>query len=405
MNSFPLSHKISMLRSDIRGSVYAEALRMQKEGKKVLKLNTGNPAAFGFTMPDSVRSALLAGMDGAVPYCDLRGMEEARETILSYHRSKNIADIDIDDIFLANGVSEMVQMVLLSFLNEGDEILLPSPNYSLWENCTHLAGGVPVFYRCREENDWFPDPADIEKKITKKTRAILLIHPNNPTGAVYSKELIQEILAVARKHDLALFCDEIYDRLILDDVCHVSPASLAPDLLSVTFNGLSKSHIICGFRCGWAVIAGPKQKRAGIQEGLTRLCAMRLCANTLSQLVVPAALQDPESTRAMLVPGGRLYEQREATCSVLESIPGISFVKNRAAFYLFPKLDKERFHISDDRKFALDLLHAKNLLIVPGSGFAWDENDHFRIVMLPEPQVLRQAMMDLGDFLSDYRQD
>ncbi|MBR3838043.1 MAG: aminotransferase class I/II-fold pyridoxal phosphate-dependent enzyme [Clostridia bacterium] len=404
MTNSGISDKLTLVHSDIRGPVYEEALRMQNAGKKVLKLNTGNPAAFGFAMPESVKEALTRGMDGAVAYCDLRGMPESRRAILSYHTGKGIKDLEMDDIFITNGVSEGVQMVCLSYLSYGDEILLPSPNYSLWENCTHLAGAKPVFYQCREENQWMPDPEDIRSKVTAKTRAILIISPNNPTGAVYSKEVMEEIIAIAREHDLAIFSDEIYDRLVMDGLKAISPASLAPDLLTVTFNGLSKSHIVCGFRCGWMVFSGPKEKRLPLEEAVTKLCSMRLCSNALAQLVVPAALEDPESTREMLVPGGRLYEQRETTCSVLEKIEGISFVKNRAAFYLFPKLDKERFGIHNDQQFALDLLHAKNLLIIPSSGFGWKGNDHFRIVMLPEKEVLRSAMEDLGDFLSDYKQ-
>ncbi|MBR2615067.1 MAG: aminotransferase class I/II-fold pyridoxal phosphate-dependent enzyme [Clostridia bacterium] len=404
MNHPTVSDKLTLVHSDIRGPVYEEALRMQAAGKKVLKLNTGNPASFGFSMPDSVRSALLEGMDRAVAYCDLKGMPEAREAILAYHLKKGIREINEDDIYLSNGVSEAVQMVCLSYLSYGDEILLPSPNYSLWENCAHLAGARPVFYRCDEENEWMPDPEDIRRKVTDKTRAILIISPNNPTGAVYSKEMLEAILAIAKEKNLAVFSDEIYDRLVMDGLEAHSPASLAPDLLTVTFNGLSKSHVVCGFRCGWAVFSGPRELREPLEEAITKLCSMRLCSNALAQLTVPAALADPDSTRAMLQPGGRLYEQRETTCSVLETIDGISFVKNRAAFYLFPKLDKEKFNIRDDKQFALDLLHAKNLLIIPSSGFGWKGNDHFRIVMLPEKEVLKRAMEDLGDFLSDYRQ-
>ena len=404
MNQTVISDKLSLVHSDIRGPVYEEALRMQAAGEKVLKLNTGNPAAFGFTMPESVRSALVSGMEEAVAYCDLKGMPAARDAILSYHQKKGIRDITEDDIFLTNGVSEGVQMVCLSYLSYGDEILLPSPNYSLWENCAHLAGAKPVFYACREENDWMPDLEDMRRKVTDKTRAILIISPNNPTGAVYSKETLEEILSLAREKHLAVFSDEIYDRLVMDGLEAHSPAALAPDLLTVTFNGLSKSHVVCGFRCGWAVFSGPKELRRPLEEAVTKLCSMRLCANALAQLTVPAALNDPESTRAMLLPGGRLYEQREATCSALEQIDGIHFVKNRAAFYLFPKIDKEKFNIRDDRRFALDLLHAKKILIIPSSGFGWKGNDHFRIVMLPEKEILKRAMNDLGDFLSDYKQ-
>lgn len=395
--------KLLHVRSDIRGPIYEEALRMQAAGAKVLKLNTGNPGTFGFTMPESVKRALTEGMDRAVPYCDLKGMPEAREALAAYHRSKGLSEFDEDDIFLGNGVSEIVQMVTTSFLNNGDEILLPTPGYSLWDNCTYIAGAKPVYYLCDEKNGWNPDPADIRRKITPKTRALLVINPNNPTGSVYSEEILRELVGIAREYELAIFSDEIYDRLCLDGVKATSIASLCPDLLTVTFNGLSKSHVLCGFRCGWAVVNGPAAMKVALKDGLTKLCAMRLCANALTQLIIPAAMQDTGYTRQMLLPGGRLFEQREATCSVLEKIEGVSFVKNRAAFYLFPKLDKSIYPIESDTEFALELLHAKNLLVIPGSGFGWNGNDHLRLVMLPEKEILKKAMEDLGDFLDDYR--
>ncbi|MBQ3865815.1 MAG: aminotransferase class I/II-fold pyridoxal phosphate-dependent enzyme [Clostridia bacterium] len=398
-----MTDKISHVRSDIRGPIYLEALRMESAGEKILKLNTGNPGSFGFLMPDSVKRALTEGMDRAVPYCDLKGMPAAREAIAAYHRKKGLSAFDEDDIFLGNGVSEIVQMVTTSFLNAGDELLLPMPGYSLWDNCTYIAGAKPVFYLCDEKNGWNPDPEDIRRKIGPKTRGIVIINPNNPTGAIYSREILNEILSIARENDLAVFSDEIYDRLCLDGAETTSIASLAPDLFCVTFNGLSKSHVLCGFRCGWAVLTGPAEMKKAVKDGLTKLCAMRLCANALMQLVIPAAMNDPGYTEAMLVPGGRLYDQREATCSVLETIEGVSFVKNRAAFYLFPKIDKSVYPITDDTDFAMDLLHAKKLLVIPGSGFGWPGNDHLRLVMLPQKEILKKAMEDLGDFLADYR--
>ena len=392
------------VHSDIRGPVFVEAMRMRREGIDVLRLNTGNPATFGFKMPDSVKNALLANADKAVAYCDLKGMPEAREAICEYHLGKGIKGITPDDVFIGNGVSELVTMVLTALLNYGDEILVPAPDYSLWTNSVWLAGAKPVHYVCDEQSEWYPDLDDIKKKITPKTRAIVLINPNNPTGALYPKELLEKIIDIARENDLVIFSDEIYDRLVMDGLEHVSTASLAPDLTVVTMNGLSKSHIICGFRCGWMVISGPSEISAGFKAAVNALCAMRLCANALTQLVIPAALNDPESTREMIVPGGRLYEQREATCRELEKIEGITFVKNKAAFYIFPKLDVERFNIHDDQQFAMDYLHAKNVMIIPGRGFSWDKPDHFRIVMLPEPEKIAKAMSDLGDFLSDYWQ-
>ncbi len=399
------SDKLQNVHSDIRGPVFVEAMRMRKEGIDVLRLNTGNPATFDFKMPDSVRNALLSGADRAVAYCDLKGMPDAREAICEYHKGKGIEGITPDDVFIGNGVSELVTMALTALLNYGDEILVPAPDYSLWTNSVWIAGAKPVHYICDEQSNWYPDINDIKSKITPKTKALVIINPNNPTGALYPKEVLEELVAVAREHQLVIFSDEIYDRLVMDDLEHISTATLAPDLLVCTMNGLSKSHIICGFRCGWMVVSGAKDNAKDFVAGLVQLSAMRLCANALMQLVIPAALNDPESTRQMIVPGGRLYEQREATCRELEKIEGISFVKNSAAFYIFPKLDVKKFNITDDQQFAMDYLHSKNVMIIPGRGFSWDKPDHFRIVMLPEPEKIAKAMRDLGDFLKDYRQN
>lgn len=398
------SDKLKNVHSDIRGPVFVEATRMRKEGIDVLRLNTGNPATFGFEMPDSVRNALINNADKAVPYCDLKGMPEARESICNYHKGKGFKDITSEDVFIGNGVSELVTMALTTLLNYGDEILVPSPDYSLWTNSVYIAGAKPVHYICDEQANWYPDLDDIKSKITPKTRAIVLINPNNPTGALYPRELLEKLVQIARENNLVIFSDEIYDRLVMDELEHVSTATLAPDLLVITMNGLSKSHIICGFRCGWMVLSGAKEAAKDFAAGLVQLCAMRLCANALPQLVIPAALADPESTRAMIVPGGRLYEQREATCRELDKIEGITYVKNSAAFYIFPKLDIKKFNITDDQQFAMDYLHSKHVMIIPGRGFSWNEPDHFRIVMLPKPEVLAKAMRDLGDFLSDYWQ-
>lgn len=398
------SDKLANVHSDIRGPVFVEAMKMRKEGIDVLRLNTGNPATFDFKMPDSVRNALLNNADKAVAYCDLKGMPDAREAICKYHKSKGIEGITPDDVFIGNGVSELVTMALTALLNYGDEILVPSPDYSLWTNSVYIAGAKPVHYICDEQSNWYPDIKDIKSKITPKTKALVLINPNNPTGALYPREVLEELVAVAREHQLVVFSDEIYDRLVMDDLEHISTATLAPDLLVCTMNGLSKSHIVCGFRCGWMLVSGAKDSAKDFIAGLVQLSAMRLCANALMQLVIPAALDDPYSTRELIVPGGRLYEQREATCRELEKIEGISFVKNSAAFYIFPKLDVKKFNITDDQQFAMDYLHSKNVMIIPGRGFSWKEPDHFRIVMLPEPEKIAKAMRDLGDFLKDYRQ-
>lgn len=396
--------KLEHVHSDIRGPLYTESQRMGKEGIEVLRLNTGNPATFGFTMPQSVREALLNNADKAVAYCDLKGMPAARRAICDYHLSRGVQDITPEDVYIGNGVSELVSMALTALLNDGDEILIPSPSYSLWTNSAYIAGGKPVFYTCDERSDWYPDIADMRSKVTARTRAVVIINPNNPTGAVYPKEVLEQIIDLAREKDLVIFSDEIYDRLTMDGVEHIPTAALAPDRMVITMNGLSKSHCICGFRCGWMVISGSKGKADDYLEGIFQMAAMRLCANALTQLVIPAALNDPESTRAMVSPGGRLYEQREATMRELAKIDGISCVKNHAAFYVFPKLDVKKFNITDDKKFAFDLLHEKHIFIVPGSGFDWPTPDHFRIVMLPQPDQMARAVSDIGDFLRTYRQ-
>ena len=377
---------------------------MQAQGIEVLKLNTGNPAAFGFPLPESIRSALEGNIHKAVAYCDFQGMPEAREAIVRYEKSKGIAGIEPGDVFIGNGVSEVVNFALIPLLNPGDEVLIPTPTYSLWSNTILLAGAKPVYYRCDEQSDWNPDIADIRSKVTGRTRAMVIINPNNPTGALYDTQILQQMLDVAREHDLMVFSDEIYDRLVMDGLQHISTASLAPDLTVVTMNGLSKSHSLCGYRCGWMVISGPREKTEEYRRGIVELTSMRLCSNALAQLVIPAALQDMETPSAMVRPGGRLYEQRKATVEVLERIEGISFVKNVAAFYMFPKLDAKRFNITSDKVFARDLLRATNILVVPGSGFDWPEPDHFRLVMLPQAAELRSAMTRMGEFLDGYRQ-
>ena len=404
MREFKAASRMEEVRSDIRGPLFVEANRMIAAGTPVMKLNTGNPATFGFGMPESVRNALLANVDRAVAYCDVKGMPEARQAIYDYHVGKGIRGITPDSIFIGNGVSEVANMMTTALLEPGDEVLIPSPSYSLWTNITRLSDAKPVLYLCDEQSDWYPDLDDIRSKITPKTKALLIINPNNPTGAVYSRELLEGLIRIARENELMIFSDEIYDRLLMDGYTHDSTAALAPDLPVITFNGLSKSHIICGFRCGWMVLSGPESFTAPAIEAIGKLAAMRLCGNALTQLVIPAALADPESTRAMMVPGGRLYEQRQATVEALKDIPGISFVKNHAAFYLFPKVDVKKFNITDDRQFAMDVLHGTNVLFIPGSGFDWQQPDHFRLVMLPKPEEISDAIRRIGVFLSDYRQ-
>lgn len=381
-----------------------EALKLQEQGANVLKLNTGNPAAFGFGLPKSIEDALANHIDKGVGYCDFKGMPAARTAICEYEKSKGIKGITPDDVFIGNGVSEVVSFALFPLLNDGDEILVPSPSYSLWGNSVYLAGGKPVFYKCDEKADWNPDIKDIRSKITPKTKAMVIINPNNPTGMLYSEDVLKELVKVAREEKLLLFVDEIYDRLVMDGLKHVSLASLADDIPVITLNGLSKSHCLCGYRCGWMVISGPKHLTEDYKQGIIQLTSMRLCANALAQLVIPAALEDMETPASMIRPGGRIYEQRQAAVSELKKIDGISFVENNSAFYVFPKLDVKKFNITNDKKFAHDLLHAENILVVPGSGFDWDEPDHFRIVMLPEAEVLRDAVKRIGRFLDGYKQ-
>ena len=399
-----LADRMEHVHSDIRGELYRKAMAMQAQGMEVLKLNTGNPAAFGFPLPENIRNAMEGREHEAVAYCDFQGMPEAREAIAAYHRSKGIDGVEAQDVFIGNGVSEVVNFALMPLLNPGDEVLIPTPNYSLWSNTILLAGAKPVYYRCDEQSGWNPDVADMRSKVTSRTRAVVIINPNNPTGVLYDTDVLNRILDVAREHDLIVFSDEIYDRLVMDGLQHVSTAALAPDLTVVTMNGLSKSHSLCGYRCGWMIISGPRARTEAYRQGIVQLTSLRLCSNALAQLVIPAAIADMETPAAMVRPGGRLYEQRKATLEVLDQIDGVSYVKNVAAFYLFPKLDVKKFNIRSDKQFAADLLDGTNILVVPGSGFDWPEPDHLRLVMLPQPDKLREAMIRFGKFLDGYQQ-
>lgn len=404
MRTFEKSSKLDHVSYDIRGPVVAQAAAMEAQGEKVLKLNIGNPYPFGFSAPKAVLDEMVDKIKASQGYSDSKGLSEAREAILAYCRKKNLPNVGCDDIYTGNGVSELISIAMQALLNDGDEILIPAPDYSLWTASATLSGGKVVHYICDEKSDWYPDLEDMRRKITDKTKAIVVINPNNPTGALYPKEVLEQIVQLAREHELIIFCDEIYDRLVMDGLEHVSIASLAPDLFCVTFNGLSKSHMVAGFRLGWMVLSGNKEIAKDYIEGLTLLSSMRLCSNVPAQSVVKAALDCIESTDEYLCPGGRIYEQRECIYNALKDIPGISVVKPKAAFYIFPKIDTERFHITDDEQFALDFLREKKVLIVNGSGFNWPNPDHFRIVYLPDVELLKTATDRLADFLRTYQQ-
>ncbi|MBR6046215.1 MAG: pyridoxal phosphate-dependent aminotransferase [Ruminococcus sp.] len=378
--------------------------RMIAAGEKILKLNIGNPAPFGFRTPDNILRAMSDNLVNAEGYSDSKGIAEAREAIIKYHTSKGIEGVGMNDIYTGNGVSELIVMVMQGLLNNGDEVLVPAPDYPLWTASVTLAGGSAVHYICDERSEWNPDIEDMRSKVTDKTKAIVLINPNNPTGAVYPKELLMQIADLAREHELIIFSDEIYDRLLMDGVEHTSIASLCPDLFCITFNGLSKSHMVAGYRCGWMVLSGDKSRVKGYIEGLNMLSSMRLCSNVQAQYIIKAALETSASADPLLKPGGRVYEQRECIWRAMNSIDGMSAVKPKAAFYIFPKIDAARFNITDDEKFVLDLLESKKILLVHGGGFHWEQPDHFRIVYLPDTAVLTEAADKMAAFLADYKQ-
>ncbi len=389
---------------DVRGPVLDEANRMEEMGMKILKLNIGNPAPFGFTAPEEVIQDMQANVASSQGYSDSRGIFSARKAVMQYAQLKNIPNVTMKDVYTGNGVSELIQLSLNALLNNGDEVLIPAPDYPLWTACTNLAGGTAVHYICDEQSDWYPDLQDMERKITPKTKAIVVINPNNPTGALYPREILEGIVEIARRHELILFSDEIYDRLVMDGEKHISTASLAPDLFCVTFSGLSKSHMVCGFRAGWMILSGNKALAQDYMEGIQMLSNMRLCSNVPGQSVIQTALGGYQSVNEYIVPGGRIYEQREFIYRAINEIPGLSAVKPKAAFYIFPKVDIEKFHITNDVRFALDLLKEKRVLVVQGSGFNWGQPDHFRIVYLPQKDVLADAMDKLRDFLGHYHQ-
>jgi alanine-synthesizing transaminase len=397
------SSKLADVCYDIRGPVLAEAHRLELEGRRILKLNIGNPAPFGFEAPEGILADVIAALPTAQGYCDSRGLPSARRAVVQYHQAKGITDIDIDDVFLGNGVSELIVMSLQALCENGDEVLLPAPDYPLWTAATSLAGGRPVHYRCDESNGWQPDLDDVARQITDRTKAMVIINPNNPTGAVYGREVLEGMLDLARRHGLVVFSDEIYDQILYDDAEHVSTASLAPDLLCMTFNGLSKAYRLAGFRSGWAVLSGPSNDAVSYVEGLEILANMRLCANVPAQHAVATALGGRHGLDELVLPGGRLRDQRDTALELLEQIPGVTCVRPKGALYLFPRLDPDVYPVEDDQKLVLDLLREQNLLVVQGTGFNWPDPDHLRLVTLPRVEDLRDAIGRLSTFLAARR--
>lgn len=401
---FTKSHKLDNVLYDVRGPVVNEAARMEAAGMHVMKLNIGNPAPFGFRTPDEVVYDMAQQLTDTEGYSASKGLFSARKAIMQYAQLKNLPNVGVEDIYTGNGVSELINLSMSALLDDGDEVLLPAPDYPLWTACVTLAGGKPVHYVCDEQSEWYPDIDDMRAKITDRTKAIVIINPNNPTGALYPTEVLQQIVELARQHQLMIFSDEIYDRLVMDGLTHTSIASLAPDLFCVTYSGLSKSHMIAGYRIGWMILSGNKSIAKDYIEGLDMLTNMRICSNVPAQSIVQTALGGHQSVNDYLVPGGRIYEQREYIYEALNSIDGITAVKPKAAFYIFPKIDVRKFNIHDDEQFALDLLHDEKLLIVQGTGFNWKDPDHFRVVYLPRVEVLKGAVDKMTRFFSHYRQ-
>ncbi|EPT34964.1 pyridoxal phosphate-dependent aminotransferase [Streptococcus agalactiae] len=402
MKIFDKSMKLEHVAYDIRGPVLEEADRMRANGEKILRLNTGNPAAFGFEAPDEVIRDLITNARESEGYSDSKGIFSARKAVMQYYQLQNI-HVDMDDIYIVNGVSEGISMSMQALLDNDDEVLVPMPDYPLWTACVSLAGGNAVHYICDEEANWYPDIDDIKSKITSKTKAIVLINPNNPTGAVYPREILQEIVDIARQNDLIIFSDEVYDRLVMDGMEHIPIASIAEDIFTVTLSGLSKSHRICGFRVGWMVLSGPRQHVKGYIEGLNMLANMRLCSNVLAQQVIQTSLGGQQSIDSMLLPGGRIYEQRNYIHKAINEIPGLSAVKPNAGLYLFPKIDTDMYRIDNDEEFVLNFLKQEKVLLTHGRGFNMNTADHFRIVYLPRVDELTELQKKMARFLSQYK--
>ncbi len=404
MTTINRSNKLSGICYDIRGPVLEEAERLEEEGQNILKLNIGNPAPFGFEAPDDVIKDVIKNIATSQGYCDTQGIDSAKLAIHQYYQSINIKNLAVEDITLGNGVSELIMMSMQGLLNSNDEVLIPSPDYPLWTGAVKLASGNAVHYQCDESSNWYPDVQDLASKITKNTKAIVIINPNNPTGSVYPKAILESIIELARKHQLVIYSDEIYDKILYDGAVHIPIASLADDVTFVTFGGLSKNYWLAGFRVGWMLISGAKKQAQGYIDGINMLASMRLCANVPMQHAVQTALGGYQGAFELTKPGGRLYEQMNLSYELINQIPGLSCTKPQGALYLFPKIDVKRFNIKDDEKFILDFLKAKNVLLVHGRGFNWKTYDHFRLVFLPHKKELTDAISLLGDFLQGYRQ-
>ena len=397
------SHKLANVLYDIRGPVLDEAKRLEAQGHRIIKLNIGNPQPFGFETPPEILVEVVRNLPTSQGYSDSQGLVSARTAIVQHYQERGIDITDVDDVWLGNGVSELIQVALNALLDEGDEVLIPAPDYPLWTAATSLSGGKPVHYLCDESSGWMPDIEDMRSKITKRTKAIVVINPNNPTGAVYSPEVLRKIADLAVEHGLIVMADEIYDKILYDDAVHTTFAVIAPDVFTITFNGLSKAYRLAGFRSGWMVMTGPRRHATSYIEGISMLTNMRLCANVPAQHAIQTALGGRQSIRDLVLPGGRLLEQRDAAVNTLRSIPGVTCVEPKGALYVFPRLDPEVYPIVDDRKFVLDFLRAERVLVVQGTGFNWPTPDHLRIVTLPWAADLVEAIERLGNFLSSYQ--
>ena len=398
------SNKLDNVCYDIRGPVLKAADQLESDGHTVLKLNIGNPAPWGFNAPEEILRDVIRNVPQSQGYCDSKGLYSARKAVMQYYQQVGVTDVDVDDIYIGNGVSELVAMSVQALVNDGDEVLIPSPDFPLWSAAVNLCGGKAVHYLCDEENDWQPDLADLRSKITPQTKALVVINPNNPTGAVYQRDMLEQLIAIGREFDLVMFADEIYDKILFDEEPYIPLASLADDLLMLTFSGLSKSYRVAGFRSGWLVVSGARERALDYIEGLNILASTRLCANVPTQHAIQTALGGHQSIFELTAPGGRLFEQRNVAWQLLNEIDGISCVKPKGALYLFPKIDTAKFNIQDDEQFALDLLMEEKVLMVHGSGFNWPRADHFRIVFLPHVEQLKEALGRLKNFLASYRQ-